>query len=299
LTAAPAAATAQAPVADPVYVCFEGTNNPELDIHYCSQAIEVVPKAGGDRATLLALRGRAYSAIARHDRAIDDFDAALKLNPISALALNSRGLALHAKGAYDQAIDDFDAAVTLFPRYYDAFRNRGTARFFSGDSKAAAADFTAALGIYDKDPASMVLRGLAHYFEGAFRAAAQDLARAREMAYGYPYLDHWLYLAREANGESGADALRAAAAETGAAWPSPLTAALLGHASDDEVLAALAAMPAPIRALRSVPARYFLGELARLRSKPATARRHFEAAFAAEGPRPIEWAGAKAALARY
>ena len=294
------AAATQGSVADPVHICFEGTGNPELDIHYCSLAIEASGPASVDRATLLALRGRAYNAVVRHDRAIADFDAALKLNPLSALALNNRGLARHAKGVYGRAIRDFDAAIALFPRYYDAFRNRGTAHFFNGDPTTAAADYDRAIGIYGKDPAAFVLRGLARYFAGDPRAAVLDLEQARRMAYAYPYLGLWLFLARRAGGGNGREALRAshAALEAGD-WPEPLVARVLGQGADETVLRALAAMPVPSRAMRSVQARFFLGALARLRGEAAAARRHFLAALVDDGARPIEWAGAKAALARF
>ncbi len=292
-------AAAQGSVADPTAICFEGTGNPELDIHYCSLAIEASESESMERATLLALRGRAYNRVLRHDRAIADFDLALRLNPLSALALNNRGLALHAKGDYGSAIGDFDAAIALFPRYYDAFRNRGTARFFADDVKAAAADYDDAIGIYARDPGVFVLRGLARYFADDSRAAVQDLETAQRMSYAYPYLDLWLFLARRADGSNGREALRASldAWETDA-WPRPLVDRFLGRASTVEVLAALAAMPAPFRAMRAVATRFFLAEHDRLEGMPVAARRHLEAALAADGPRPIEWAGAKAALAR-
>jgi tetratricopeptide (TPR) repeat protein len=61
------------------------------------------------------------------DRAIEDLDQAIRLNPNYALAFSSRGLAYARKGQPDRAIQDYDQAIRLNPKYADAFSNRGAA----------------------------------------------------------------------------------------------------------------------------------------------------------------------------
>jgi tetratricopeptide (TPR) repeat protein len=67
------------------------------------------------------------SQIGQADRAMDDFNAAIKLDPSYIDALNNRGLAYFGRGAYDLAIEDFDRVLKLNPNDADAIRNRADA----------------------------------------------------------------------------------------------------------------------------------------------------------------------------
>jgi tetratricopeptide (TPR) repeat protein len=58
---------------------------------------------------------------------MDDFDAAIKLDPDYIDALNNRGLAYVGRGAYDRAIEDFERVLKLNPNDVDALRNRDDA----------------------------------------------------------------------------------------------------------------------------------------------------------------------------
>jgi lipoprotein NlpI len=191
LLATPAAAQFKGPADN----CFAGTGSVQLDIRECSLAIATGAPGGLSRASLLSLRGRAYLESGARRAAIADFDAALALNPNSALAFNERGRAHHAGGDNRRAIADYDAALRLFPFYGAAFRNRGTAYLFEGRLTAAVADFDAALKGVNYDPASHVLRGIARYFQGRYADAARDLTAAIDMAYPYPQAALWIYLA--------------------------------------------------------------------------------------------------------
>lgn len=76
-----------------------------------------------DAKTLLA-RGDDFNIKGDLDRAIADYDAALKVEPGFAEALNSRGLAWRAKGDRRRALADFDAALKLKPDFETARANR-------------------------------------------------------------------------------------------------------------------------------------------------------------------------------
>ena len=76
-----------------------------------------------DAKTLLA-RGDDFNVKGELDRAIADYDAALKVEPALAEALNSRGMAWRAKGDRRRALSDFDAALKLKPDYQAARANR-------------------------------------------------------------------------------------------------------------------------------------------------------------------------------
>lgn len=76
-----------------------------------------------DAKTLLA-RGDDFNIKGEFERAIADYDAALKVEPASAEALNGRGMAWRAKGDRRRALSDFDAALKLKPDYEAARANR-------------------------------------------------------------------------------------------------------------------------------------------------------------------------------
>ena len=58
-------------------------------------------------------RGSAYSALGQHQRAIEDYDKAIELNPDYAIAYNNRGLSFQELGQASRAREDFDRARLL------------------------------------------------------------------------------------------------------------------------------------------------------------------------------------------
>ena len=62
-----------------------------------------------------------------YDRAIQDYDQAIRLNPNYASAFNNRGLAYVNKGDNDRAIQDYDQAIKLNPNDTVAIKNRADA----------------------------------------------------------------------------------------------------------------------------------------------------------------------------
>jgi hypothetical protein len=76
-----------------------------------------------DATTLLA-RGDDFNVKGEFDRAIADYDAALKVDPASVEALNSRGMAWRGKGDRRRALADFDAALKIKPQFEAARVNR-------------------------------------------------------------------------------------------------------------------------------------------------------------------------------
>ena len=82
-------------------------------------------------------RGMTYAKKGLYDRAIQDFDQAIRGKPDHAAAFNNRGMAYSEKGLYDRAIQDYDQAIRLKPDYAAAFSNRGIAYMQKGlDARA-------------------------------------------------------------------------------------------------------------------------------------------------------------------
>jgi len=62
-------------------------------------------------------RGNAYLAAGDHDRAIGDYNDAIRLDRRLAAAYIGRGIAYQARKDYDRAIADYDEAIRLDPKY--------------------------------------------------------------------------------------------------------------------------------------------------------------------------------------
>jgi tetratricopeptide (TPR) repeat protein len=58
------------------------------------------------------------------DKALQEFNETIRLNPWFPSVYNHRGLVNHALGNLDQALEDFDRAIQLDPKFADAYNNR-------------------------------------------------------------------------------------------------------------------------------------------------------------------------------
>ena len=73
-------------------------------------------------------RGRAYEKKKDYDRAILDFEAALKLDATSAAAYVGRGDQFYYKRDFARAMADFTTAIRLDPNHADGWSFRGVVR---------------------------------------------------------------------------------------------------------------------------------------------------------------------------
>ena len=70
-------------------------------------------------------RGVAYTAKGDNDRAIADYNEAIRLDPKSRESLLNRGVAYRRQGRCDRAIADYNEAIRLDPKTPKAYNNRG------------------------------------------------------------------------------------------------------------------------------------------------------------------------------
>ena len=73
-----------------------------------------------------------------HDRAIVDYNEAIRLSPNYLVAIYNRGLAYLKKGDNDRAIADFNEAVRRSPMYAQAFCARGKAKLAMNEASGNA-----------------------------------------------------------------------------------------------------------------------------------------------------------------
>jgi Flp pilus assembly protein TadD len=82
-------------------------------------------------------RGIALLQGQQPDRAIGEFEAAIRLKPQYAEAHNALGLALARKGLVKFAAESFRRAIELDPKQYKTYRNLGRALLDLGDIDGA------------------------------------------------------------------------------------------------------------------------------------------------------------------
>jgi tetratricopeptide (TPR) repeat protein len=154
------------------------SNDPELSLAGCTSIINRGKEAKPNLAIAYANRGNAYLNSGDNDRAIADYDQAIRLNPKFADALNGRGAAHDNKGEYDLAIADYDQAIKLKPNLPEAYNNRGNAYADKGEYDLAIADYDRAISLKADYPDAYNGRGNAHASQGDDDRAIADFDQA-------------------------------------------------------------------------------------------------------------------------
>jgi tetratricopeptide (TPR) repeat protein len=123
-TGASGAEPATDPQVDPA-PCVEAAvaNDADKIIAICGALADNEKTSKPDRIKALIARGAAYDVRDQIDRAIGDYDAALRLDPTLADIFNARGGLWRRKGDRPRALADFDAAIKLNPQHAAARAN--------------------------------------------------------------------------------------------------------------------------------------------------------------------------------
>lgn len=138
----------------------------------------LIDPANPDALTLYR-RAAALAGSGQTDRALDDYSAAIKANPKASLAFLGRGVLLaERKRAYDRAIEDFDKVLVLEPDNVEALISRGDAFSQMGDTGRAMADLNRAVALAPQSPIPLLARGQAESRRGNNAGAARDYEAA-------------------------------------------------------------------------------------------------------------------------
>ena len=120
-------------------------------------------------------RGSVWAALREYGRAIDDFNTAIELEP-HIDAYSARGGALLAIGRYIAAIDDYERVIDSRPDA-PAYEVRGTAYFFLNLLDDALRDFTTAIQLDPNMISSYMMRGNIHLRRRDHGAAAEEFSQ--------------------------------------------------------------------------------------------------------------------------
>ena len=132
-------------------------------------------------------RGIGWAEKRDYDRAITDYNEALRLNPQYQFAYYNRGIAWRNKGDYDRAIADYNEAVRLNPKDADAYNNRGYAWSSKRDYDRAIADYNEALRLNPKDAKAYNNRGFAWSSKRDYDHAIADYNEALRLDPQYAF----------------------------------------------------------------------------------------------------------------
>ena len=130
----------------------------EKAIEDYNKAIELNP----NDAEVYTNRGNPYYKLKRYEKAIEDYSKAIKLNPNDAVAYYNRGNAYDELKRYEKAIEDYSKAIELNPNYVDAYNNRGNAYRELNQHEEAIEDYNKSIELNPKYAEAYSNRGIAY-----------------------------------------------------------------------------------------------------------------------------------------
>jgi protein O-mannosyl-transferase len=153
---------------------FKASGQPERAMEDFNTAISLDP----GYADAYTSRGVLFRESGRLERAMEDFDQAIALDPERAIAYNDRGLALQELGRLGPAIEDFTTAISLDPSFARAYTNRGLAHEQTDRRDRAFEDYSAAIRVNPVFANAYNNRGLMLERAGRLEQALEDLTTA-------------------------------------------------------------------------------------------------------------------------
>ena len=162
--------------------CTGDSDDDNVIIAGCSAIIQSREESDANRAIAYKNRCMAINNTGNHDRAIQDCDQAINLNPGNPEAYFSRAHALFNKGDYDRAISDYNQAIALGSNAPNTYVARGAAYHKKGDNAHAIEDLNEAVKLAPNDATAFFARGAAYQAENENDRAIQDYSEAIRLA---------------------------------------------------------------------------------------------------------------------
>ncbi|WP_114814340.1 tetratricopeptide repeat protein [Paraburkholderia kururiensis] len=108
----------------------------------------------------LVRKGNTLLAARRYEAALETFDRALEISPLTLDALCNRGSALRALQRYQEALESYERALTVDPRSFESFYNLGNVLRDLQRYARALHNYERALEIAPNHPEILSVRGL-------------------------------------------------------------------------------------------------------------------------------------------
>jgi tetratricopeptide (TPR) repeat protein len=134
----------------------------DSQISGCTTVIQSGNETKWNMAVALYKRGGAYYYKGDNNRAISDYNEAIRLDPNHSRAFTNRGNAYYEKGDNNRAIADYSEAIRFDPDNAAAFNNLGWVRAIVGQLQAALDDCEGSLRLRPNDTEFLDSRGFAY-----------------------------------------------------------------------------------------------------------------------------------------
>ena len=155
----------------------DGKSAPPAAIQACTELLDSNTVERHERYYPLLNRAKAYFVQGDKQRALDDFNTAVKIAPKHAKPYYYRGV-FYAQTDVDAALRDFDMALSIDPKLVSALRQRGIIHLSQKNLDGALADFSEALRLQPKAAALWSERGYVHILLRDYASAVKDEAEA-------------------------------------------------------------------------------------------------------------------------
>jgi tetratricopeptide (TPR) repeat protein len=146
-------------------------------VQACSSAIPSL-KNHADLERVYLRRGNAFSELRRFQEAVDDYSAAIQLNPKVAGYYDNRQFAFKALGRLQEALDDANLAVSLAPNRSFVYRSRAIVFDALHRHEDALKDYTTAIQLNPNDAGLYLERGKIYSSTGLNENAIADFSKA-------------------------------------------------------------------------------------------------------------------------
>jgi SpoVK/Ycf46/Vps4 family AAA+-type ATPase len=126
-------------------------------------------------------RALGYYQLKNFEKSIADYTKSMELDPQNPIIYNNRGDAYYRKQDFQTAIKDYDRAIQLNPNYLKAFYNRGLSYASVEEYEKAVDDFSKVIELKSDFAEAYHLRGLAHEYAGSIANAIADYEQALKL----------------------------------------------------------------------------------------------------------------------
>jgi tetratricopeptide (TPR) repeat protein len=157
----------------------EAIEHLQIAIALGSQSNSVTEK--NNMATFYNNLGSAYSAKGWEDKAVEQYQMALRLNPSYVNALNNLGVSYLEFGRVEEGIQLFHAALVLRPDLAETHNNLGLAYLKKGLTDQAIGQFQEAVRLKPDDPGFYYGLADAYIMKGLRDKAAEAIRTARSL----------------------------------------------------------------------------------------------------------------------
>ena len=233
------------------------------------EAIRLDPK----NAWAYAERGNLYKNRKDFDHALADLNEAIRLDPAYALAYFSRGDLYKSKGDIAKAMADMNETIRLDPNYALAYFTRGRLSYMLGNGPAALEDFTKSIKLDAEDVTSYFNRGVAYYVIGGRNPdAVADFKKATELNPKDAYAALWRDLAERRNNVPS-HLPEAAKQLDMTVWPAPVIRQFLGELTAEQTFGAAFDIDPATKTAQTCETNFYSGEFALLKKNKKEAQR--------------------------